>query len=68
MFRILESHYFVWCTQFNHIPMEFDVEKYKDWPSLQVYRNSANIIKEYGSTLYVGIAGEEMAAIHLNCT
>ncbi|NXK04039.1 FADS2 desaturase, partial [Herpetotheres cachinnans] len=32
----LESHWFVWVTQMNHIPMEIDCEKHRDWLSSQV--------------------------------
>lgn len=34
--RFLESHWFVWVTQMNHIPMEIDSEKHRDWLSSQV--------------------------------
>uniref|UniRef100_A0A7M4EIU4 Fatty acid desaturase 3 n=1 Tax=Crocodylus porosus TaxID=8502 RepID=A0A7M4EIU4_CROPO len=34
--RFLESHWFVWVTQMNHIPMEIDNEKHRDWLSSQV--------------------------------
>ena len=36
IFRVLESHYIIWCTLYNHIPMEYDIERFQDWPSLQV--------------------------------
>ncbi|NXW91676.1 FADS2 desaturase, partial [Alopecoenas beccarii] len=32
----LESHWFVWVTQMNHIPMEIDSEKHRDWLSSQL--------------------------------
>ncbi|NXN13217.1 FADS2 desaturase, partial [Indicator maculatus] len=32
----LESHWFVWVTQMNHIPMEIDSEKHRDWLSSQM--------------------------------
>ena len=35
--RFLESHWFVWATQISHIPMDINVDRRKDWPSLQVY-------------------------------
>ena len=34
--RFLESHWFVWVTQMNHIVMEIDREPYRDWFSSQV--------------------------------
>jgi len=34
--RILESHWFVWATQISHLPMPVDLEKKKDWVSMQV--------------------------------
>uniref|UniRef100_A0A3Q2PYY6 Fatty acid desaturase 2 n=1 Tax=Fundulus heteroclitus TaxID=8078 RepID=A0A3Q2PYY6_FUNHE len=29
--RFLESHWFVWVTQMNHLPMNIDHEKHRDW-------------------------------------
>ncbi|ETE68145.1 Fatty acid desaturase 2, partial [Ophiophagus hannah] len=34
--RFMESHWFVWVTQMNHIPMEIDREKHRDWLSSQL--------------------------------
>ncbi|XP_026945622.1 acyl-CoA 6-desaturase isoform X2 [Sagmatias obliquidens] len=34
--RFLESHWFVWVTQMNHIVMEIDQEPYRDWFSSQL--------------------------------
>uniref|UniRef100_A0A4W3J292 Fatty acid desaturase 2 n=1 Tax=Callorhinchus milii TaxID=7868 RepID=A0A4W3J292_CALMI len=34
--RFLESHWFVWVTQMNHIPMNIDDEKHKDWLTMQL--------------------------------
>ncbi|KAK6472899.1 fatty acid desaturase 2 isoform X1 [Huso huso] len=34
--RFLESHWFVWVTQMNHIPMDIDREKHRDWLSMQL--------------------------------
>uniref|UniRef100_A0A8D2J097 Cytochrome b5 heme-binding domain-containing protein n=1 Tax=Varanus komodoensis TaxID=61221 RepID=A0A8D2J097_VARKO len=34
--RFMESHWFVWVTQMNHIPMEIDNEKHRDWLSAQL--------------------------------
>ena len=34
--RFLESHWFVWCTQTNHMPMNIDLDKRRDWVSMQL--------------------------------
>nr|KAF6465052.1 fatty acid desaturase 3 [Rousettus aegyptiacus] len=34
--RVLESHWFVWITQINHIPKEIGHEKHRDWASSQL--------------------------------
>nr|A0A0C5PRW9.1 RecName: Full=Fatty acid desaturase 2; AltName: Full=Acyl-CoA 6-desaturase; AltName: Full=Delta(6) fatty acid desaturase; Short=Fads2 (delta6); AltName: Full=Delta-6 fatty acid desaturase [Tachysurus fulvidraco]AJQ20793.1 fatty acyl Delta6 desaturase [Tachysurus fulvidraco] len=34
--RFLESHWFVWVTQMNHIPMDIDHDKHDDWLSMQL--------------------------------
>uniref|UniRef100_A0A2K5SAW6 Fatty acid desaturase 3 n=1 Tax=Cebus imitator TaxID=2715852 RepID=A0A2K5SAW6_CEBIM len=34
--RVLESHWFVWITQINHIPKEIGHEKHRDWVSSQL--------------------------------
>ncbi|XP_074087760.1 fatty acid desaturase 3 [Macrotis lagotis] len=34
--RVLESHWFVWVTQMNHIPKEIGSEKHRDWISAQL--------------------------------
>uniref|UniRef100_A0A8D0U1N4 Fatty acid desaturase domain-containing protein n=1 Tax=Sus scrofa TaxID=9823 RepID=A0A8D0U1N4_PIG len=34
--RVLESHWFVWITQMNHIPKEIGHEKHRDWGSWQL--------------------------------
>ncbi|XP_048217109.1 fatty acid desaturase 3 [Perognathus longimembris pacificus] len=34
--RVLESHWFVWITQMNHIPKEIGHEKHQDWASSQL--------------------------------
>ncbi|ESO98065.1 hypothetical protein LOTGIDRAFT_143229 [Lottia gigantea] len=35
-FRFLESHWFVWVTQMNHIPNEIDRDQNKEWFKLQL--------------------------------
>ncbi|CAL8356499.1 unnamed protein product [Lota lota] len=34
--RFLESHWFVWVTQMNHLPMNIEHEKQQDWVSMQL--------------------------------
>lgn len=34
--RFLESNWFVWVTQMNHIPMHIDHDQNKDWFSTQL--------------------------------
>jgi len=33
--RMIESHWFVYVSQMNHIPMNIDWDKQMDWPTLQ---------------------------------
>lgn len=34
--RFLESHWFVWVTQMNHLPMDIDHERHQDWLNMQL--------------------------------
>ncbi|KAJ8349605.1 hypothetical protein SKAU_G00247350 [Synaphobranchus kaupii] len=34
--RVLESNWFVWVTQMNHIPMHIDRDQNKDWVTMQL--------------------------------
>ena len=36
MCRFLESHWFVWVTQSNHIPMEVNLDQKEGWVEMQV--------------------------------
>ncbi|XP_053252585.1 acyl-CoA (8-3)-desaturase-like isoform X2 [Podarcis raffonei] len=36
LLRFIESHWFVWVTQMNHIPMNIDYDKNVDWLSTQL--------------------------------
>lgn len=59
--RYLESHWFVWVSQMNHIPMNIAYDKNDDWVSTQVisspllgiiwtalaYSNSHNLMLRY---------------------
>uniref|UniRef100_A0A8C7EW93 Fatty acid desaturase 3 n=2 Tax=Neovison vison TaxID=452646 RepID=A0A8C7EW93_NEOVI len=42
--RFLESHWFVWVTQMNHIPMHIDHDRNMDWVSIQL-RATCNVHK-----------------------
>uniref|UniRef100_A0A673A6D3 acyl-CoA (8-3)-desaturase n=1 Tax=Sphaeramia orbicularis TaxID=375764 RepID=A0A673A6D3_9TELE len=33
----LESHWFVWVTQMNHLPMDIDHEAHQDWLTMQLH-------------------------------
>uniref|UniRef100_A0A8C3CAB4 Cytochrome b5 heme-binding domain-containing protein n=1 Tax=Cairina moschata TaxID=8855 RepID=A0A8C3CAB4_CAIMO len=51
--RFLESHWFVWVTQMNHIPMEIDSEKHKDWLSSQLAA-TCNIEQSFFNDWFTG--------------
>ncbi|NXL86870.1 FADS2 desaturase, partial [Alectura lathami] len=51
--RFLESHWFVWVTQMNHIPMEIDFEKHKDWLSSQLAA-TCNIEQSFFNDWFTG--------------
>ncbi|NWW27863.1 FADS2 desaturase, partial [Falcunculus frontatus] len=51
--RFLESHWFVWVTQMNHIPMEIDSEKHRDWLSSQVAA-TCNIEQSFFNDWFTG--------------
>ncbi|NXI63192.1 FADS2 desaturase, partial [Anseranas semipalmata] len=53
MGRFLESHWFVWVTQMNHIPMEIDCEKHKDWLSSQLAA-TCNIEQSFFNDWFTG--------------
>uniref|UniRef100_A0A3B3V245 acyl-CoA (8-3)-desaturase n=1 Tax=Poecilia latipinna TaxID=48699 RepID=A0A3B3V245_9TELE len=60
--RFLESHWFVWVTQMNHIPMEIEYEKNQDWLTMQLqatcnieqslFNDWFNITNEDSSVIY----------------
>ncbi|NWQ86600.1 FADS2 desaturase, partial [Burhinus bistriatus] len=52
-FVFLESHWFVWVTQMNHIPMEIDREKHRDWLSAQVAA-TCNIEQSFFNDWFTG--------------
>ncbi|NXH36420.1 FADS1 desaturase, partial [Myiagra hebetior] len=35
--RYLESTWFIWVSQMNHIPMDIDYDKNEDWVSTQLH-------------------------------
>ncbi|NWX75474.1 FADS1 desaturase, partial [Uria aalge] len=35
--RYLESTWFIWVSQMNHIPMDIDYDRNKDWVSTQLH-------------------------------
>ncbi|XP_030588310.1 fatty acid desaturase 2-like [Archocentrus centrarchus] len=51
--RFLESHWFVWVTQMNHIPMDIDHEKRKDWLTMQL-QSTCNIEQSFFNDWFSG--------------
>ncbi|NXH10138.1 FADS2 desaturase, partial [Bucco capensis] len=51
--KFLESHWFVWVTQMNHIPMEIDSEKHRDWLSSQMSA-TCNIEQSFFNDWFTG--------------
>ncbi|NWV31558.1 FADS2 desaturase, partial [Grantiella picta] len=51
--RFLESHWFVWVTQMNHIPMEIDSEKHRDWLTSQMAA-TCNIEQSFFNDWFTG--------------
>ncbi|XP_038551072.1 acyl-CoA Delta-4 desaturase-like [Micropterus salmoides] len=51
--RFLESHWFVWVTQMNHLPMEIDHEKHRDWLSIQL-QATCNIEQSFFNDWFSG--------------
>ncbi|XP_041852483.1 acyl-CoA Delta-4 desaturase-like [Melanotaenia boesemani] len=51
--RFLESHWFVWISQMNHIPMEIDHEKHKDWLTMQL-QGTCNIEQSFFNDWFSG--------------
>ncbi|NXI47927.1 FADS2 desaturase, partial [Galbula dea] len=51
--EFLESHWFVWVTQMNHIPMEIDSEKHRDWLSSQMSA-TCNIEQSFFNDWFTG--------------
>ncbi|KAM6937415.1 acyl-CoA Delta-4 desaturase-like [Xenentodon cancila] len=51
--RFLESHWFVWVTQMNHLPMEIDHEKRQDWLTMQLHA-TCNIEQSFFNDWFSG--------------
>lgn len=51
--RVIESHWFVWVTQSNHIPMEIDDDKARAWLPLQMHA-TCDIEKSYFNDWFTG--------------
>jgi len=51
--RVLESHWFVWVSQSNHIPMEIASDKERPWVALQLHA-TCNIVKSYFNDWFTG--------------
>uniref|UniRef100_A0A3B5MPX9 acyl-CoA (8-3)-desaturase n=1 Tax=Xiphophorus couchianus TaxID=32473 RepID=A0A3B5MPX9_9TELE len=51
--RFLESHWFVWVTQMNHLPMNIDHDKNRDWITMQLQATS-NIEKSFFNDWFSG--------------
>ncbi|XP_048401276.1 acyl-CoA Delta-4 desaturase isoform X3 [Stegostoma tigrinum] len=51
--RFIESHWFVWVTQMNHIPMTIDDEKHKDWITMQL-DSTCNIEQSFFNDWFSG--------------
>uniref|UniRef100_A0A7N6AA47 acyl-CoA (8-3)-desaturase n=1 Tax=Anabas testudineus TaxID=64144 RepID=A0A7N6AA47_ANATE len=51
--RFMESHWFVWVTQMNHIPMEIDYEKHQDWLTMQL-QSTCNVEQSFFNDWFSG--------------
>uniref|UniRef100_A0A8B9LA26 Cytochrome b5 heme-binding domain-containing protein n=1 Tax=Astyanax mexicanus TaxID=7994 RepID=A0A8B9LA26_ASTMX len=51
--RFLESHWFVWVTQMNHIPMDIDYDIHEDWLSMQL-RATCNVEQSFFNDWFSG--------------
>ncbi|XP_064144014.1 acyl-CoA (8-3)-desaturase isoform X1 [Loxodonta africana] len=53
MVRFLESNWFVWVTQMNHIPMHIDHDRNRDWVSTQL-QATCNVHKSFFNDWFSG--------------
>ncbi|XP_058264237.1 fatty acid desaturase 2-like [Hemibagrus wyckioides] len=51
--RFLESHWYVWVTQMNHIPMDIDYENHDDWLSMQL-KSTCNVEQSLFNDWFTG--------------
>uniref|UniRef100_A0A3Q3BET7 acyl-CoA (8-3)-desaturase n=1 Tax=Kryptolebias marmoratus TaxID=37003 RepID=A0A3Q3BET7_KRYMA len=51
--RFLESHWFVWVTQMNHLPMEIEHERHQDWLTMQL-QSTCNIEQSFFNDWFSG--------------
>ncbi|XP_022102086.1 fatty acid desaturase 2-like [Acanthaster planci] len=51
--RFMESHWFVWVTQMNHIPMEIDSDKHKEWLPMQL-QATCNVEPSWFNSWFTG--------------
>jgi fatty acid desaturase len=51
--RCVESHWFVWVSQSNHIPMEIDDDKARPWLPLQLHA-TCNVEKSFFNDWFTG--------------
>ncbi|MCJ8736162.1 hypothetical protein PDJAM_G00255730 [Pangasius djambal] len=51
--RFLESHWYVWVTQMNHIPMDIEYEKHDDWLSMQL-KATCNVEQSFFNDWFTG--------------
>lgn len=52
-FRIVGSHWFVWVSQSNHIPMEIEDDKERSWVPLQMYA-TCDVEKSFFNDWFTG--------------
>jgi len=52
-FRTLESHWFVYVTQMNHIPMNIEYDLKMDWPTLQNF-STCNVEQSFFNDWFTG--------------
>ena len=53
VYRIIESHWFVWVTQSNHIPMDIEDDKERCWFQAQIH-TTCNVEANYFNTWFTG--------------
>uniref|UniRef100_A0A3Q3GY09 Fatty acid desaturase domain-containing protein n=1 Tax=Kryptolebias marmoratus TaxID=37003 RepID=A0A3Q3GY09_KRYMA len=51
--RFLESHWFVWVTQMNHLPMNIDYERHQEWLTMQL-QATCNIEQSFFNDWFSG--------------